>query len=174
MGCATRFTPHAQRDMLRIPRPDALRILYRLTESQKAMDPGDTTALDAKDLQGHGARWRLRAGDCRVVHTVEDGRLREATVGLYAGQMKLTPDQQAVNCAHAGIRALGEPAMTALRTWRLPCKLRCSTNPHHQPCSGRPRPSSDLLKPRWETARCAERREQWKRECRSAAQTSDA
>ncbi|MFJ8182215.1 type II toxin-antitoxin system RelE/ParE family toxin [Streptomyces sp. NPDC096105] len=83
MGCVTRFTPHAQRDVLRIPRPDALRILYRLTELQKAMDPGDTTALDVKALQGHGARWRLRAGDCRVVPTVEDGRLREMTVGPY-------------------------------------------------------------------------------------------
>ena len=71
----TRFAPHAQRDMLKIPRSDALRILYRLTELQKAMDAGDTTAFDIKALQGHNARWRLRIGDYRVVYTIEDGRL---------------------------------------------------------------------------------------------------
>lgn len=75
MGYVTRFTPHAQRDMLKIPRPDALRILYRLTELQKAMDAGDTTAFDIKALQGHNARRRLRVGDHRVVYTVEDGQL---------------------------------------------------------------------------------------------------
>ncbi|MGW4021853.1 type II toxin-antitoxin system RelE family toxin [Streptomyces sp. NPDC005009] len=75
MGYDTRFTPHAQRDMLKISRPDALRILYRLTELQKALDSGDTTAFDIKALQGHSARWRLGVGDYRVVHTIEDGRL---------------------------------------------------------------------------------------------------
>ncbi|MFD3485469.1 type II toxin-antitoxin system RelE/ParE family toxin [Streptomyces sp. NPDC058665] len=75
MGYVTRFTPHAQRDMLKIPRPDALRILHRLTELQKAMDTGGTAALDIKALQGHNARWRLRVGDYRVVYTVEDGQL---------------------------------------------------------------------------------------------------
>ncbi|MFC8938774.1 type II toxin-antitoxin system RelE/ParE family toxin [Streptomyces griseoincarnatus] len=75
MGYVTRFTPHAQRDMHKIPRPDVLRILYRLTELQKAMDAGDTAAFDIKALQGHSARWRLRVGDYRVVYTVEDGRL---------------------------------------------------------------------------------------------------
>jgi mRNA interferase RelE/StbE len=75
MGYATRFTPHAQRDMLKIPRPDALRILYRLTELPKAMDAGDTTAFDITALQGHNARLRLRVGDYRVVYTVEDGQL---------------------------------------------------------------------------------------------------
>jgi mRNA interferase RelE/StbE len=75
MGYVTRFTPHAQRDMVKIPRPDALRILYRLTELQKAMDAGDSTSFDIKALQGHSARWRLRVGDYRVVYTVEDGQL---------------------------------------------------------------------------------------------------
>ncbi|MDH6624856.1 mRNA interferase RelE/StbE [Streptomyces sp. LBL] len=75
MGHVTRFTPHAQRDMLKIPRPDALRILYRLTELQRALDTNGTAAFDIKALQGHNARWRLRVGDYRVVHTVEDGRL---------------------------------------------------------------------------------------------------
>ncbi|MCQ0024836.1 type II toxin-antitoxin system RelE/ParE family toxin [Streptomyces somaliensis DSM 40738] len=75
MGCVTRFTPHAQRDMLKIPRPDALRILYRLAELQKAMDAGDTTAFDVKTLQGHSARWWLRVADYRVVYTVEGGQL---------------------------------------------------------------------------------------------------
>ncbi|MEV8419631.1 type II toxin-antitoxin system RelE family toxin [Streptomyces niveus] len=75
MGYVTRFTPHAQRDMLKIPRPDALRILHRLTELQKAMDAGGTAALDIKPLQGHNSRWRLRVGDYRVVYTIEDGQL---------------------------------------------------------------------------------------------------
>ncbi|MDX3116726.1 type II toxin-antitoxin system RelE/ParE family toxin [Streptomyces scabiei] len=75
MGYVTRFTPHAQRDMLKIPRPDALRVLYRLAELRKAMDAGDTTAFDIKALRSHSARWRLRVGDYRVVYTVEDGQL---------------------------------------------------------------------------------------------------
>jgi mRNA interferase RelE/StbE len=61
--------------MVKIPRPDALRILYRLTELQKAMDAGDTSAFDIKALQGHSSRWRLRVGDYRVVYTIEDGQL---------------------------------------------------------------------------------------------------
>lgn len=75
MGYVTRFTPHAQRDMLKIPRSDALRILYRLIELQQAMDAGDTSAFDITALQGHGSRWRLRVGDYRVVYTIEDGQL---------------------------------------------------------------------------------------------------
>ncbi|MFH9859811.1 type II toxin-antitoxin system RelE/ParE family toxin [Streptomyces sp. NPDC017202] len=75
MGYVTRFTPHAQRDMLKIPRPDAVRVLHRLAELQKAMDSGDTTSFDVKALQGHNARWRLRVGDYRAVYTVENGQL---------------------------------------------------------------------------------------------------
>ena len=75
MGYVTRFTTHAQRDMLKIPRPDALRILYRLAELPKAMDADDTAGGDAKGLQGHSARWRLQVGGHRVVHTVENGQL---------------------------------------------------------------------------------------------------
>ncbi|MDV7217152.1 type II toxin-antitoxin system RelE family toxin [Streptomyces prunicolor] len=75
MGYVTRFTPPAQRDLLKIPRPDALRTLHRLTELQRALDASDTSALDIKALQGHNARWRLRIGDFRVVYTVEDGQL---------------------------------------------------------------------------------------------------
>jgi mRNA interferase RelE/StbE len=75
VGYVTRFTPHAQRDMLKIPRPDALRILYRLSELQKGMDAGDIAAFDIKSLQGHSSRWRLRVGDYRVVYTIEDDHL---------------------------------------------------------------------------------------------------
>ncbi|WP_033211793.1 type II toxin-antitoxin system RelE family toxin [Kitasatospora phosalacinea] len=75
MGHVTRFTARAQRDLLKIERSDALRILRRLAELQRAMDDGDTTALDVKALQGHAARWRLRIGDYRVVYTVENGQL---------------------------------------------------------------------------------------------------
>ncbi|MBD0843131.1 MULTISPECIES: type II toxin-antitoxin system RelE family toxin [unclassified Streptomyces] len=75
MGYVTRFTPHAQRDMLKIPRPDALRILHRLTEFQRALDANDTSAFDIKALQGHESRWRLRIGDYRAVYTIEHGQL---------------------------------------------------------------------------------------------------
>jgi mRNA interferase RelE/StbE len=75
MGYTTRFTSHAQRDMLKIPRPEALRILHRLATLRKAMDEGDTSAFDINALQGHDARWRLRIGDHRAVYTIEDGRL---------------------------------------------------------------------------------------------------
>ncbi|WP_200827441.1 type II toxin-antitoxin system RelE family toxin [Thermomonospora echinospora] len=61
--------------MLEIPRQDAMRILHRLTELQKAMDTGDISAFGIKALQGRNARWRLRFGDHRVVGTVEDGRV---------------------------------------------------------------------------------------------------
>jgi mRNA interferase RelE/StbE len=81
MGYVTRFTPHAQRALLKIPRPDAVRILHRLTELQKVMDAGDTAAFGIKALQGHHARLRLRVGDYRVVCTIEDGRL---VVGVLA------------------------------------------------------------------------------------------
>lgn len=74
-GHVTRFTPHAQRELLKIERPDALRILRRLAELQKAMDGGDTPAFDVKALQGRAARWRLGVGDHRVAYTVENGQL---------------------------------------------------------------------------------------------------
>ncbi|MFE4329889.1 type II toxin-antitoxin system RelE/ParE family toxin [Streptomyces sp. NPDC056831] len=75
MGYVMRFTSRAQRDLLKIPRQDALRILFRLTELQRALDKGDTAAFDIKALQGHSARWRLRIGDYRAVYTIEDGQL---------------------------------------------------------------------------------------------------
>jgi hypothetical protein len=41
---------------------------------------------------------------------------------------QLSAGQQAVNIAHARIRALGEQSMATLKSWRLLRKLRCSTN----------------------------------------------
>ncbi|MER5486512.1 type II toxin-antitoxin system RelE/ParE family toxin [Streptomyces sp. NPDC002812] len=72
-----RLTRHAQRDLLGVPRPDALRILQRLTEFQKALTAGDTTAFDTRALYGHPARrcLRLHIGDYQAVYTTEDGRL---------------------------------------------------------------------------------------------------
>ncbi|WP_069740951.1 type II toxin-antitoxin system RelE/ParE family toxin [Streptomyces sp. EN23] len=75
MGHVTRFTVHAQRDLLKIPLPEARRILSRLADLQKALDSGELSAFDVKPLQGHDARWRLRVGDYRAVYTVEDGQL---------------------------------------------------------------------------------------------------
>ncbi|MCM1969032.1 MULTISPECIES: type II toxin-antitoxin system RelE/ParE family toxin [unclassified Streptomyces] len=74
-----RLTRHAQRDLLGVPRPDALRILQRLTEFQKALTAGDTTAFDTRALHGHPSRHCLRLhlgnGDYQAVYTIEDGRL---------------------------------------------------------------------------------------------------
>ncbi|MET7520135.1 IS5 family transposase [Streptomyces sp. NPDC005480] len=39
----------------------------------------------------------------------------------------LSTGQQAVNRSHAKIRALVEPAVATLKSWRLLCRLRCST-----------------------------------------------
>ncbi len=39
----------------------------------------------------------------------------------------LSTGKQAVNVAHAKIRAVGEQAMATLKGWRLLRKLRCST-----------------------------------------------
>ncbi|MFF1415684.1 type II toxin-antitoxin system RelE/ParE family toxin [Streptomyces sp. NPDC058289] len=71
----TRLTRHAQRDLLGVPRPDALRILQRLAEFQSALAAGDTTDFDTRPLHGHASRRCLRVGDYRVVHTIEDGRI---------------------------------------------------------------------------------------------------
>ncbi|WP_407838712.1 type II toxin-antitoxin system RelE/ParE family toxin [Streptomyces sp. DSM 116496] len=72
-----RLTRHAQRDLLGVPRPDALRILQRLTEFQNALTAGDTTAFDTRALHGNPSRrWlRLHVGDYQAVYTIEDGRL---------------------------------------------------------------------------------------------------
>ncbi|MFJ7249191.1 type II toxin-antitoxin system RelE/ParE family toxin [Kitasatospora sp. NPDC098652] len=75
MGYVTRFSPHGQRDLLKVPKQDAVRILHRLAELQKALDAGDTSGFDIRALQGHHARWRLRVGDYRVLYTVRDGVL---------------------------------------------------------------------------------------------------
>jgi hypothetical protein len=39
----------------------------------------------------------------------------------------LSPGQQAVNRSHARIHALGERAVSILKSWRPLCRLRCST-----------------------------------------------
>lgn len=40
---------------------------------------------------------------------------------------QVSAGKKAVNRAHAKIRALGEQAMTTLKSWRLLRKLRCGT-----------------------------------------------
>lgn len=75
MGYITRFKPPAQREFLKVPKVEALRILHRLTEFQRALDKGDTSAFDVKAMRGHHARWRLRVGDHRVVYTIDHGVL---------------------------------------------------------------------------------------------------
>jgi mRNA interferase RelE/StbE len=57
--------------MRQIPLTEARTILRRLAELQRAMDTGDTSALDITPLSGHRGRSRLRVGDNRVVYTTE-------------------------------------------------------------------------------------------------------
>lgn len=52
-----------------------MRILYRLSELQQALDAGDTSPFDIKALQGRPGCWRLRVGDYRAVYALDDGRL---------------------------------------------------------------------------------------------------
>lgn len=47
----------------------------RLGEFQRAMDKGDTSAFAIKPLTGHEGMARLRAGDYRVVYTIDNGEL---------------------------------------------------------------------------------------------------
>jgi len=68
--------------MLKVPRPDVMRILRKLTELQQGLDKGDISSCDVKTLRGHAERWRLRVGDFRVVYSVEEGRLIVWVVGV--------------------------------------------------------------------------------------------
>lgn len=52
MGRMTGFTPHAQRNLLMIPRPAALRILYRLAELHKAMGAGTPRCSTSRPSEG--------------------------------------------------------------------------------------------------------------------------
>lgn len=69
----TRLTTHAQRDSLKMPLPEAGRVLCRLEEVQDAMRTEDRI-YDAKPLRGQPARWRLRVGSYRAAYAAEDGK----------------------------------------------------------------------------------------------------
>ncbi|WP_338675117.1 transposase family protein [Streptomyces sp. SCSIO 30461] len=93
-----------------------------------------------------GARWRrlttgrqalLALAPLRCGHTyaqlaagfgVGQGAGGAVRVPFRGRWERLSAGQQAVNIAHARIRALGERGMATLKTWRLLRKLRCSTN----------------------------------------------
>ncbi|MEV6948858.1 transposase family protein [Streptomyces sp. NPDC051172] len=84
---------------------------------------------DIKAARAHGVIDALTAVSvpCRADKAYQgaDGTVR----GPYRGRWdKLSVGQQAVHRSHAQIRALGEQAMAALKSWRLLRKLRCSTN----------------------------------------------
>jgi mRNA interferase RelE/StbE len=67
-GKASRFTTPAQRNLLKIPRPDALRILHRLTELQRALDTNDTSALDIRAPRDTTPDGSCAVGDFRDTH----------------------------------------------------------------------------------------------------------
>ncbi len=64
------FTPAALRQLRKLPRRDQRRILD--TIELLADDPRPT---GAKKLHGADALWRIRAGDYRVVYTIENTKL---------------------------------------------------------------------------------------------------
>lgn len=83
---------------------------------------------DLKAARTHGIIAALAAADlpCWADKGYQgaDGTVRVPFRGRWH---KLSAGQQAVNRAHAKIRALGEQAMAILKSWRLLRKLRCST-----------------------------------------------
>ncbi|MET8220487.1 type II toxin-antitoxin system RelE family toxin [Streptomyces hirsutus] len=64
------FRPEAQAELREIPRDTALRILARLTELENDPFSFNTTALASQPECR-----RLRAGDHRVVYTIDNGEL---------------------------------------------------------------------------------------------------
>jgi hypothetical protein len=54
-------------------------------------------------------------------------RLRLRPSPRLSARLSLSAGQQAVNRSHAKVRALVEHAITTLKSWRLPRKLRCTT-----------------------------------------------
>ncbi|MFB6816388.1 type II toxin-antitoxin system RelE/ParE family toxin [Streptomyces sp. NPDC056347] len=66
----TVFRPEAQAELRKIPRETALRILAKLTELESDPPGFNTTALVSQP-----DRRRLRVGDCRVAHTIDNGEL---------------------------------------------------------------------------------------------------
>lgn len=64
------FRPEAQAELRKIPRNMALRILAELTELESDPFGFSTTALVSQP-----ERRRLRVGDYRVVHTIDNGKL---------------------------------------------------------------------------------------------------
>ncbi|MER6153141.1 ATP-binding protein [Streptomyces hirsutus] len=75
--------------MLKTPRPDTLRILYRLTELRRAMEAGDTAAFDTElrlSRNADGTRLRVEVSDVRgerlPVPASDGGPLAEGGRGL--------------------------------------------------------------------------------------------
>ena len=66
---------------------------------------------------------------------------------------QLSAGKQAVNRAHAKIRALGEQAMAALKSWRLLRKFRCSAQPRYRLGQGCPDSGAHRLGLRMEASR---------------------
>jgi mRNA interferase RelE/StbE len=67
----TRFKAAARRELAELPQREALRVLRRLADLQRALNEGSVDAFDIKALQGHPGHWRLRIGDDRAVYTLE-------------------------------------------------------------------------------------------------------
>jgi mRNA interferase RelE/StbE len=66
----TVFRPESQAELRKIPRAMALRVLAKLTESES-----DPLGFNTAALVSQPERRRLRAGDYRVVYTIDNGEL---------------------------------------------------------------------------------------------------
>ncbi|MER6672622.1 type II toxin-antitoxin system RelE/ParE family toxin [Streptomyces sp. NPDC000983] len=66
----TVFRPEAQAELREIPRDTALRILAKLTELET-----DPLGFNTTALMSQPDRRRLRVGNHRVLHTIDNGEL---------------------------------------------------------------------------------------------------
>ncbi|GGW33048.1 hypothetical protein FHS32_000889 [Streptomyces albaduncus] len=99
--------------MLKIPRPDALRIPHRLTELRKAMDAGDRedgghARIEVSDARGE------RLPEARNAGTGEDGGRGLLLVAALAEEWRTAPrpgPPPARRCGpwHPPYRSAGEP-----------------------------------------------------------------
>jgi mRNA interferase RelE/StbE len=61
--------PSAVKELDRLPLPVAKRVVAKIKALAKNPRP-----IGVKKLEGEPVRWRIRAGDWRVIYSIDDGR----------------------------------------------------------------------------------------------------
>jgi hypothetical protein len=90
--------------------------------------PSRAALLISFEVQGATAHdWPCSAANSPAVTASRYEGRTTVSVPYRGTWQNLSAGQQAINRAHAKIRALVEQAMATLKTWRHPRKLRCST-----------------------------------------------